>query len=83
LHAADEGSKAGYSGIKDSDGRYIASLSDAILAPNRAAVGDAPPRSALTLVYRYVSSGLTGTLTDRVDLATSAYFETRDLSGVL
>ena len=55
---------------------------DAILAANRVAVGATPPRGALTLVYRYVSSGLTGTLTDRVDLASGAYQETRDLSGV-
>jgi hypothetical protein len=55
---------------------------DSILAANRAVVGVAPPRSALTLAYRYVSSGLTGTLTDRIDLATGAYVETRDLSGV-
>jgi hypothetical protein len=55
---------------------------DSILAANRAVVGAAPPRSALTLAYRYVSSGLKGTLTDRIDLATGAYVETRDLSGV-
>jgi PDZ domain/Aspartyl protease len=55
---------------------------DVILAANRTTVADPPPRSALTLVYRYDSSGLTGTLTDRIDLASGAYVETRDLSGV-
>jgi len=55
---------------------------DVILAANRAAVGDPPARSSVTLKYRYASSGLTGTLTDRVDLATGAYVESRDLSGV-
>jgi hypothetical protein len=63
-------------------GQRADASADAILAANRVAVGDAPPRSALTLVYRDVSSGLTGTLTDRVDPATGAYVETRDLSGV-
>lgn len=55
---------------------------DAILTANRAAVGNPPSRSALTLEYRYVSAGLTGTLTDHIDLATGAYVESRDLSGV-
>ncbi len=63
-------------------GQLADAAADAILAANRAAVGDAPPRSALTLVYRYGSSALTGTLIDRIDLATGAYVETRDLSGV-
>jgi hypothetical protein len=54
----------------------------AILSANRTAVGDAPRRSALTLVYRDVSSGLTGTLTDRVDLATGAYIETKTTEGM-
>ena len=55
---------------------------NAILAANRAAVGNAPRRSALTLVYRDVSAGLTGTLTDRTDLATGAYVETKATEGM-
>jgi PDZ domain/Aspartyl protease len=55
---------------------------NAILGANREAVGDAPRRSALTLVYRDISSGLTGTLTDRVDLATGAYIETKTTEGM-
>jgi hypothetical protein len=63
-------------------GQPAATPADAILAANRTAVGDPPHRSALTLVYRDVSSGLTGTLTDRVDLATGAYVETKEASGM-
>jgi hypothetical protein len=63
-------------------GRSAAGLADDILAANRAAVGDPPPRSALKLVYRDVSSGLTGTLTDRVDLATGAYVEIKETNGM-
>jgi hypothetical protein len=55
---------------------------DAILAANRSAVNDPPPRSAVTLVYRYVSSGLTGTLTDHVDLGTGAYAEWIEAAGI-
>jgi hypothetical protein len=63
-------------------GEPAAAPADAILAANRAAVGDPPPRSALTLVYRDDSSGLTGTLTDRVDVATGAYVEKKETNGM-
>jgi Aspartyl protease/PDZ domain len=54
----------------------------ATLAANRAAVGDPPPASAMTLVYHHVAAGLTGTLTDHVDLSTGAYLETTEAEGV-
>jgi hypothetical protein len=54
----------------------------AMLAANQAAVGNPPPRSAVTLEYHYVGSGLTGTLTDQVDLTTGAYVETTVAGGV-
>ena len=60
------------------DGRTVA----AILAANQAAVGHPPSRSAVTLEYRYVGSGLTGTLTDKVDLTTGAYVETTVAGGM-
>jgi hypothetical protein len=53
-----------------------------ILASNQAAVGNPPPLSALRLEYHYVGSGLTGTLTDQVDLATGAYLETTVAGGM-
>ena len=55
---------------------------DAILAANRIAVNGPPSGSALTLIYRQVSSGLTGTLTARVDLATGAYVERTEAEGL-
>ncbi len=59
-------------------GRTVA----AILGANQAAVGRPPSRSAVTLEYRYVGSGLTGTLTDKVDLTTGAYVETIAAGGM-
>jgi hypothetical protein len=53
-----------------------------ILAASQAAVGNPPPRSAVTLEYRYVGSGLTGTLTDQFDLTTGAYVETTIAGGI-
>ncbi|MBV9725282.1 MAG: hypothetical protein JO299_08910, partial [Gammaproteobacteria bacterium] len=53
-----------------------------ILASNHAAVGNPPPLSAVRLEYRYVGSGLTGTRTDQVDLATGAYVETTVADGL-
>jgi PDZ domain/Aspartyl protease len=54
----------------------------AILAANQAAVGDPPPRSAVTLEYHYVGSGLTGTHTEQLDLTTGAYAETTVAGGI-
>jgi hypothetical protein len=54
----------------------------AILAANEAVVGNPPPRCAVTLKYRYVGSGLTGTLTDHVDLTTGAYVESTVASRI-
>jgi Aspartyl protease len=54
----------------------------AILAANQAAVGEGPPHSAVTLEYRYVGSGLTGTETDRLDLTTGAYVQTTVAGGM-
>jgi hypothetical protein len=54
----------------------------AILAAYQAAVGNPPPRSAITLEYRYTGSGLTGTRTTRVDLTTGAYVETTVAGGI-
>jgi aspartyl protease/PDZ domain-containing protein len=54
----------------------------AILAANQAAVGNPPPRSAITIEYHYVGSGLTGTLTDQFDLTTGAYVETTVAGGI-
>ena len=59
-------------------GRTVA----AILGANQAAVGQPPSRSAVTLEYRYAGSGLTGTLTDKVDLTTGAYVETTVAGGM-
>ncbi|MBS0365176.1 MAG: aspartyl protease family protein [Proteobacteria bacterium] len=55
---------------------------DAILAAHRAAVNDPPAGSALTAVYRQVSSGLTGTLTEQIDLTTGAYVQRSEADGV-
>jgi hypothetical protein len=55
---------------------------DAILAANNSAVNSPPPGSALTLRYRQVSSGLIGTLTAQVDLATGAYVERTEAEGM-
>jgi predicted aspartyl protease len=54
----------------------------AVLAANHAAVGDAPAKGAARFDYSHVASGLTGTLTDRVDLATGAYAETEAASSI-
>ncbi|MBV8208939.1 MAG: aspartyl protease family protein [Burkholderiaceae bacterium] len=54
----------------------------AILAANQAAVGSPRTRSAVTLEYRYVGSGLTGTRTEQVDLVTGAYVETTVAGGI-
>jgi hypothetical protein len=53
-----------------------------ILSANQVAVGNPPPGRAATLEYRYVGSGLTGTHTERVDLATGAYVESTLTSGI-
>jgi len=55
---------------------------DALIAANRGAVGEAPLHSAVTLVYRYVGAGLSGTRTDQIDLTTGAFVETTDAGGV-
>jgi PDZ domain/Aspartyl protease len=55
---------------------------DTILAANRMAVNDPPPHSAMRAVYRQITSGLTGTLTARVDLDTGAYVEETEAEGV-
>jgi Aspartyl protease/PDZ domain len=65
-------------GNEPAAGRTVA----AILGANQAAVGHPPSRSAVTLEYRYVGSGLTGTLTDKVDLTTGAYVETTVAGGM-
>src|SRR5215472_7482861 len=52
------------------------------LAAHQAAVGNPPPRSALIHEYHYVGSGLTGTLTDQVDLTSGAYVETTAAGGM-
>jgi hypothetical protein len=54
----------------------------AIVAANQGAVGKPPPRSAITIEYHYVGSGLTGTLTGQVDLTTGAYVETTVAGGI-
>jgi hypothetical protein len=46
-----------------------------VLSANHAAVGDTPQIGAAELDYAYSGSGLTGTRTDRVDLATGAFVE--------
>jgi PDZ domain/Aspartyl protease len=52
------------------------------LAAHHAGVGNPPPRSAVTLEYHYVGSGLTGTRTDQIDLGTGAYVETTVAGGM-
>jgi hypothetical protein len=54
----------------------------AILGANQAAVGNPPPRSAVTLEYHYVGSGLAGIRTDQVDLTTGAYVENTVAGGI-
>lgn len=54
----------------------------AVLAANRGAVGDAPAKGSARLEYRHVASGLSGTLTDRIDLATGAYLESEEAAGI-
>jgi len=54
----------------------------AILGAYQAAVGNPPPSGAVTLEYRFVGSGLTGTLTDQVDLTTGEYVETTVAGGI-
>lgn len=54
----------------------------ALLTANEAAVGHTPSHNAVTLEYRYVGSGLTGTLTAKVDLTSGAYVETTAASGI-
>ncbi|MGZ6038727.1 MAG: aspartyl protease family protein [Phenylobacterium sp.] len=53
-----------------------------VLAANHAAVGRVPAKGAARLDYRHIASGLTGTLTDRVDLAMGAYVEDEEASGI-
>jgi len=48
---------------------------ESILAANQTAVGAMPPKGTLTLEYTQKQSGLTGTATHVVDLATGAYSE--------
>jgi predicted aspartyl protease len=55
---------------------------ESILAANHAAVGDTPVSGAAQLDYQYVAAGLTGTQTVRFDLATGAYIEVDDSSGI-
>lgn len=59
-----------------------APTAEAVLAANHAAVGDAPATGAARLDYRHLASGLTGTLTERIDLATGAFVEAEEASGV-
>ena len=53
-----------------------------VLAANHAAVGDLPASGAARFEYRKTDSGLTGRMVDRFDLATGAYVETEDKSGL-
>lgn len=55
---------------------------DAVLAANRAAVGETPASGVARLEYVQTASGLTGPLVDRFDLATGAYVETEEASGI-
>jgi len=59
-----------------------AATAPSVLAANHAAVGDAPARGAARFDYSHVASGLTGTMTDRVDLATGAFVEDEDATGI-
>ena len=54
----------------------------AVLDANHAAVGRRPAAGAMTLDYIHTGSGLTGPATQRFDLATGAYVESQDASGL-
>ncbi|HEY1752068.1 MAG TPA: aspartyl protease family protein [Caulobacteraceae bacterium] len=53
-----------------------------VLAANHAASGDRPAAGSAQIVYTHVASGLTGPLVDRFDLASGAWVETQEASGV-
>jgi predicted aspartyl protease len=53
-----------------------------VLAANHAAMGDIPTSGAARLDYSHTASGLTGVLTDKVDLATGAYAEDEAAAGI-
>ncbi len=60
----------------------VAETAEAILAANHAAVGDAPAAGGAEFDYEHTNSGLTGTLTDVIDLASGAFVETQDVGGI-
>jgi predicted aspartyl protease len=53
-----------------------------VLAANHAAVGQAPASGAARLEYRHAEAGLTGSRTDRFDLATGAFEEAVQADGI-
>ncbi len=59
-----------------------AATAAAVLTAHHAAVGDMPAKGAARFDYSHVASGLTGVLTDRVDLATGAYAEDEAAAGI-
>jgi hypothetical protein len=72
---------ASLSAIAGAAGAQPASVAS-VLAANHAAVGDPPATGAAELDYTHTGSGLTGPLVDRFDLATGAFVETQEASGV-
>jgi predicted aspartyl protease len=69
-------------GVGAAHGQGAPATAASVLAANHAAVGDAPATGAARLDYTQVASGLTGTLTDKIDLATGAYVERQEASGI-
>ena len=59
-----------------------AQSAEAVLAANHAAVGDAPAAGSAKLDYEYTASGMTGTLSDTIDLGTGAFVEARAASEI-
>lgn len=55
-----------------------ASTAQAVLSANHRAVGPVPTAGTVELIYSSTSSGMTGPLIVRYDLATGAYAEEQD-----
>jgi hypothetical protein len=60
----------------------VAQTVGAVLAANHAAIGHVPETGAAELYYSYSGSGLTGSRSDRVDLATGAYVESTQSGAI-
>jgi predicted aspartyl protease len=55
---------------------------ESILEAHHAAMGDVPTAGAVQLDYKYAAAGLDGTQTVKLDLATGAFTEVDDYSGI-